>query len=632
MRRLVHVIALSCTWLLLFPLSGCQPHPAPPMDARPERPLGLLELQLTFPMGIEAAHSGPAERRATVATLQPLAEIVAAGAATLISYRVDFEVTAATLITRGTLHYIALEVEVTNRSGRALRNLTMVAYRSRDAALAESALTEYQGSAAHTAAAAARVTPFVGGYLPESGNPLRLSAAVRLGTVFYAPDDPAFSGLRAALANPPYQAFVADVFPYGFVVGGEGGRTLQNLETATVHLGFQVLPNTSAFRWRAVLVEDPQVRLGLPADFRDRAQDAGDVDNLLAYLGRLSALIAANPGEPVAGVVLGSVAGVPGERVVMVRDDHPIPATDPYRSAFAAGLLTVAGVADVALSSGPIGANGWLNASAVSEVYLLERYAAVGAHHFEVPLPPGRGGLPVDALVVGGGGGAGRASHRGAGGGGGGGGVMMGSQTLASGTYPLSVGAGGAGSLASDPAGTQGANGAASSLLMWTALAGGGGGDATSAGLTGASGGGAGRDVGGSTFTGGGALQGFPGGDVSNPFQGLGAGGGGAGQSGSDSSPGLAGTGGFGVVATITGQSLTYGGGGGGGAASGRGVAGLGGAGGGGAGALAGHGQAATAGSGAGGGGGGGDGTLAANGGNGSSGVVYLRYALTPEH
>jgi hypothetical protein len=633
MRRVAFFAFVRFGWLLLFALGGCQPHPVPAADALPERPLGFVELQLTFSAGVDAAVAGSFDRRATRATLQPLARPAAADAATVIPYRVDFEVTSATLVTRGGLDYIALEVEVTNRSGRELRNLTMLAYRSRDAAMAESALTQYAGSAAHTAAAAARVTPFTGGFLPESGDPLRLTSAVRLGTVFYAPDDPAFAGLRTLLATAPYQDFVADLFPYGFVVGGEGARILADNATATLQLGFRVLPNTSEFRWRAVLVEDPRLRLGLPADFNERAQDAGDLDNLVAYLDRLSALITANPGEPVAGVVLGSVAGFPGERVVLIRDDAPIAATAPYASAFAAGLLSVETVADVLLSSGPGGANGWLNQAAVSEVYLLERYASVGGHTFVAPVPPGRSELAVEVLVVGGGGGAGHSSVTGGGGGGGAGGVLLGSSGLASGSYPLVVGAGGAGSLASSPAGTQGADGAPSTFLAWTALGGGGGGGSGSGGRPGASGGGAGRDVGGpgATMSGGGALQGSPGGQVSTPLQGLGAGGGGAAAAGGDSAAGLAGAGGAGVLVSITGQGVAYAGGGGGGAGVGRGVAGGEGAGGGGAGALAGDGQAATPGSGGGGGGGGGDGTLAKKGGDGGSGVVFIRYPIAPE-
>jgi len=617
--------------LLLLILTSCH-HQSEPSGGRHPAPLGLVELQVAFAEGIAAAGGGFGDRPASHASLGPLTGVTAASAATLAPHRVDFEVTSASLINRGSLHYLALEVAVTNRSGRTLRNLTMLAYRSSDGALGESALTHYQGSSAHTAAAAARVTPFAAGMLPEDGEPLRLSDDVRLSTVLYAQDDPAFNGLRAALAEPPYRAFVADLFPYGFVAAGEGLRTLAPNATATLHLGFRVLPNTSEFRWRAVLVEDPQLRLGLPADFNERATGAGERDNLLEFLERLTRLLAANPGESVAGVVLGSVDHQPGARVVMVHDDQPVAATVPLRSAFAAGLLTVEALADISISSGPHGANGWLNQTGVSEVYLLERYAAVGAHVFETPLPPGRANLPVEAVVVGGGGGGGRASRRGGGGGGGAGGVLEGVQSLVGGTYPVTVGAGGTGSLASDADGTQGADGLPSSFLAWTALGGGGGGDSTSAGRTGASGGGAGREVGGSPPAAGGALQGqgFPGGNVAQQRQGLAAGGGGAASAGGDSSDGAAGGGGAGVVVGISGASVPLGGGGGGGAASGRGAAGPGGAGGAGAGGVGGPGQAAAPGSGSGGGGGGGDGSLAASGGDGGSGVVMVRYALAP--
>jgi hypothetical protein len=250
---------LRVVWLLSLALVGCQLLPDSAQGTERAQPLAFVELQLTFPQGIDRATVGSVERPATAAVVHQEVGVTAASAPTLIHDRVDFEVRSASLISRGGLHYIALEVEVTNRSGRSLRNLTMVAYRSRDAALGESAVTRYAGSAGHSAAAAARVTPFAGGFLPEAGPPLRLAEAVHLGTVFYAPVDPTFSGLRSALDAPPYRAFVADLFPYGFVVAGEGERILANHQTATLHLGFRVLPNTLEFAWRAVLVADPRV-------------------------------------------------------------------------------------------------------------------------------------------------------------------------------------------------------------------------------------------------------------------------------------------------------------------------------------------------------------------------------------
>lgn len=226
------------------------------------------------------------------------------------------------------------------------------------------------------------------------------------------------------------------------------------------------------------------------------------------------------------------------------------------------------------------------------------------------------GVAPVESLMVAGGGGAGDTN----GGGGGAGGVLHTPVTapLIVGSYPVVVGAGGAG-------GGSPANGTDSTFFSLTAIGGGYGGGGGNIGGNGGSGGGTGHGAS-YGFATGTVGQGNDGGNNgagafnASPFPT--GGGGGAGAVGQDAvSSTVSGSGGNGISNSITGSPVTYGGGGGGGV-SGTGTAGTGGTGGGGNGGVQG-GAAATAGTANLGGGGGGGGTTGAAGG---SGVVIIRY------
>jgi hypothetical protein len=224
----------------------------------------------------------------------------------------------------------------------------------------------------------------------------------------------------------------------------------------------------------------------------------------------------------------------------------------------------------------------------------------------------------VDYLVVGGGGGGG---FDGAGGGGGGQ-VIMGSISLASGTYAVTIGNGGTNSTSY---GAQASNGGTTTLSLPTpivSIGGGGGGAKGANGATGANGGGGGH----SNYAGApGASGGFAGGNANGDG---GGGGGGAGSAGATGSAGR--NGGNGVSSSISGNLTYYGGGGGGGSYGNTGT-GLGGIGGGGQGGL-GNSPLATAGAANSGGGGGGAGEAQSNPGkNGGSGIVIVRYLGTPQ-
>lgn len=220
--------------------------------------------------------------------------------------------------------------------------------------------------------------------------------------------------------------------------------------------------------------------------------------------------------------------------------------------------------------------------------------------------PSGDATAPVDAtadvdyLIVAGGGGGGSTRN----GGGGAGRVILGTDTIPIGTYPVVVGGGGAGA-------TTGSN---SSFNGHTAAGGG-------AGSSGGVGGAGGSGGGGTAGAAGGAASGSEGygnaggtGDFS--LSAAGAGGGGAGASGSNASPNTGGNGGAGVSSSLSGAVAYYGGGGGGNGDSGSGTGGIGGGGNGGAG-----GNPGTAGTANTGGGGGGGGSYA-----GGSGIVILSY------
>jgi hypothetical protein len=215
--------------------------------------------------------------------------------------------------------------------------------------------------------------------------------------------------------------------------------------------------------------------------------------------------------------------------------------------------------------------------------------------------------LTVDYLVVAGGGSGGYAGGAGGGAGGlrctvgatGGGGSLESALSLSSGkSYPVIIGAGGAG-LTTNGAGN---NGSDSVFHTITSTGGGGGGNNANNGKTGGSGGGRGDGFGsaGSGTT----NQGYAGGGGNN------GGGGGAGEAGNTDGTGH---GGDGVATSISGTSTTYAGGG---------------VGNGGTPGTGGGGAASTAGTvNTGGGGGWFDGTGSGSG-AGGSGIVIIRYAI----
>jgi hypothetical protein len=243
-----------------------------------------------------------------------------------------------------------------------------------------------------------------------------------------------------------------------------------------------------------------------------------------------------------------------------------------------------------------------------------------------VPFGAGEGPT-LEYLVIAGGGGGGVFSSGGAAGGGGAGGYRnnvsgepSGGSAVAEyafglvpGTYPIIVGAGGAGGTGPGNGGAVGSN----SRLIGIISNGGGGGQSSNVNtFTGGSGGGGFRDraAGGLALEG----QGSNGGAGNASFTG-GAGGGGAGQVGANTTGTTGSNGGNGLASSITGSSVTRGGGGGGGASAGS--PGTGGTGGGGNGGVdtsnGGDGTVNT-------GGGGGGTEFNANGGNGGSGIVIF--------
>ena len=214
--------------------------------------------------------------------------------------------------------------------------------------------------------------------------------------------------------------------------------------------------------------------------------------------------------------------------------------------------------------------------------------------------------LSVKALVVGGGGGGG-VSY---GGGGGAGGYQYdASHTITTGSYSITVGAGGAAQ----------SNGGNSSFDTITATGGGKGGDIVQNGSNGGSGGGGGLVANGGTGS-----QGNNGGNGGNNG---GGGGGGANAAGTTSTGSNGGNGGNGTANSITGTSVTYAGGGGGGAHSSSGNGGSAGSGGGGLGGGSNH--SATNGTANTGGGGGGGSNMSADVGAGGSGVVIISYVTS---
>lgn len=274
-----------------------------------------------------------------------------------------------------------------------------------------------------------------------------------------------------------------------------------------------------------------------------------------------------------------------------------------------------------------------------------------------------RTGGYVEYLIVGGGGGGGGGYNSSfpikdstrtdsAGGGGGGGSVVQGSIFIPSGTWVVTVGSAGASGWDNTITAPfrESRNGGDSSIFGITALGGGAGASgvishqnyggsplAPAAAKIGASGGGGG--YGWATGAVGTSGQGFAGGNANG--YGLAGGGGGAGAPGTDGGsivPERAGDGGIGVISSITGLPVYYGGGGGGGCVDSFGIYGTSGTQGGTFGGLGGLGGGATARnqypasnapSGTNGLGGGGAGATAGfAGGAGGSGIVIIRYEM----
>jgi hypothetical protein len=228
---------------------------------------------------------------------------------------------------------------------------------------------------------------------------------------------------------------------------------------------------------------------------------------------------------------------------------------------------------------------------------------------FSMGLPPVE--APSVLVVAGGGSGGGST-----GGGGGAGGVIYSPSTsLAVGSYPVVIGAGGA-IPGNQALGQNGQNTTFNSIVA----IGGGGGGYSAGGASGAAGQAGGSGGGGENYYGvyasglGTTGQGNNGGPLGTT--GASGGGGASGAGGAGSTAYTGGSGGSGISNTITGSPVYYGGGGGGGNGGAAGV------GGGGAGADVGGGGIANTG----GGGGGGWSYASGNGGAGGSGVVVLKY------
>jgi len=263
----------------------------------------------------------------------------------------------------------------------------------------------------------------------------------------------------------------------------------------------------------------------------------------------------------------------------------------------------------------------------------------------------GNQGTTVDYLVVAGGAGGGAGapgSVHGAGGGGAGGlrysadnycnpapaptaGTSL---SLTAATYPITVGAGGAGQTVGGP-GETGAQGGTSTFSTITSAGGGGGGTRNGPENFGGNGGsGGGSSTCGAAGSGNtppvSPSQGNPGGTALSGAVASMGGGGGAGAAGTDGSPSANGPGGNGLVVGISGSNTTYAGGGGGGSNAPPqclSVAGTGGSGGGGNGGNSptDPGNNGSNGSSNTGGGAGGAGAKA-NGGTGGSGIVIIKY------
>lgn len=258
--------------------------------------------------------------------------------------------------------------------------------------------------------------------------------------------------------------------------------------------------------------------------------------------------------------------------------------------------------------------------------YRIHQCSTAGAN--TITISAGSGSAEWAAVGAGGAGGTNGGTSNPGGGGGGGGGITTGTAAALSGSYTITIGAGGTSTAALNTQGTAGGDTIVSGTNISTTAGGGGfagsylttnvGGNGRSANGSGGGGSYIGGTGGTANGTGGNGGTGGGGGN------GCGAGGGGAGGNATNCSSDTATNGGAGAAVSICGGAFatTWGGGGGGGASS---VAGTGGTGGGGNGTTAGAGNAGTSGTG-GGGGGAYSGAGAVTGGTGGTGSFVLCY------
>jgi hypothetical protein len=289
------------------------------------------------------------------------------------------------------------------------------------------------------------------------------------------------------------------------------------------------------------------------------------------------------------------------------------------------------------------------NAYVDGRFYQVHAFTATGSSTFDVESVPA-GAATVEYLIVGGGGGGGADM----GGGGGGGGVLEGTFTVSASSYPIVVGAGGLSSgqpYGSRNANSRGAGGQSSSAFGVTALGGGGGAgihdNGNAPALAGfASGGGSSANR--QNWANGTEGQGNRGGNSAGTW--YAGGGGGAGGVGSNGT-GAGAAGGQGITSSILGTTYWFGGGGGASGYSARGGnGGRGGGGGGGHWSAGGpgtgnseglnpggsgtgstsNGHGGSGGANTGGGAGGHAHQAATSGRSGGSGIVVVRYPITP--
>jgi hypothetical protein len=259
----------------------------------------------------------------------------------------------------------------------------------------------------------------------------------------------------------------------------------------------------------------------------------------------------------------------------------------------------------------------------VGRIYAVHQYTNTANFGYFVPSTSIKN---IDVLLVAGGGGGGYLI----GGGGGGGGLIWTSLTVTAQGYPVVIGKGGDGATSASGTGWVGSNSTFNSLVAYGGGGGGGYNNAYTAPTTGGSGGGGSHGGSGNLGATNGAAgisgQGYAGGNGTWESGYNAGGGGGAGTNGWSGTSTTGGTGGVGRVVDITGASVYYGGGGGGGGNAGK-SAGPGGLGGGGTGSVSANGQD---GANSFGGGGGGGGQPSKLGGAGGSGIVIIRYDITP--